>query len=699
LWMPVLAICNLYISIAAANDLQRLATAGTDPLSMVGLDSVWTETASWLAFGGMMVAATPLLSLILITGSYFALTSLTNRLSGGAHVDPKTLSPDVLQNGPVASVGSLGSKSVGYAEDPVHGLHSYGADRLAPQISLGSSLSYAQQSRSNYAQDASEKLIHEAFAGTDLSRRQGVEGFISSYKGESAHATATETDRVLQGLARSVVNDEARFKELGTRDATALSGAAALGLMGMGSGAQVQQALQNIQGASDGEKQQWARRIEQLGRREEGHGVDLARAIVHDEQEGARSQFTRALGVQHGERWSDAVGATLSAVKSYDEVSSTLQSSDLRQSISSLAYGQIAAQTGTTQELINMVSHRGLPMNAVQDIAGTFLRRGWSPSVQHAFGAAAAIVLQNGSVDSALDLARYTSQHFGAFQLELHDPKANQGLQGMAEGALPAFESAQAGVAHQLTESSSNAAATAAQIDGHLGWFGEAGSAGLKAKDEAAVQKFFRDEHHDNQGRVAQMLADLEREGAAQQGKAVESTWQDTRSLVRFLNEQNLVERLDATASAHWRSSLREGAQRAHSTYDEVLAKTGSRAVASAASLAAGASGLVNGWDRVRDEKYAEALNAAQSHGLPAEAARYYAAESARIYEKPNVQIQIALGHSENYNRARSEAVQKMGPTGMEALQRAAEAPGDTRERYLDEARVLYQGEHPAPAH
>jgi conjugal transfer mating pair stabilization protein TraG len=699
LWMPVLAISNLYISIAAASDLQRLATGGTDPLSLVGLDSVWTETASWLAFGGLMVAATPLLSLILVTGSYFALTSLTNRLSGGAHVDPKIQSPDLLSSAPTASLASLGTHSPAYVNDPVHGLHGYGAEQLAPTISLARSLSYVQQSRTSHVQNASDALIHEAFSGVDLSRRQGVEGFLSSYEGESSRSTATETDRVLQGLARSVVNDEQRYKELSSRDATALSGAAALGLMAGGTGAQVQQALQNIQGASDGEKQQWGRRIDQLARQEEGHGVELARAIVQDEQEGARSQFSRALGVQRGERWSEAVGATLSAAKSLDEVASLTQSSDLRQNISSLAYGNVAALTGTTQELVNMVSRHGLPMNTVQDIAGTFLRKGWSPNENHAFGAAAAVVLQDGSVDSAVDLARYTSEHFGSFQPGLQDPKENRGIQAAADEALTGRSPTRAGMAHQLAGASYDAPAVAAQIDQRLGQFGEAGSASLRAQGETAVQSFFQAQRTHNREAADHAMAELDRIGAAEQAKAVESTWQDTRSLIRWLNEQNLIERVDAMAPAHVRGSFEAAAQRAHSTYDEVLAKTGSRAVASAASLAAGAAGLVTGWEHVRDEKYGEALGIARSRGFPEPAARYFATESARIYETPVTQTQIALGDSTEYNRVRAEAIAAVGQTGADALQRAASAPRDARERDLGDALTLYRGEHSGPAH
>ncbi|MFL6600808.1 MAG: conjugal transfer protein TraG N-terminal domain-containing protein [Steroidobacteraceae bacterium] len=684
LWMPVLAVCNLYISIAAANDLQRLATAGTDPLSMVGLDSVWTETASWLAFGGLMVAATPLLSLILITGSYFALTSLTNRLSGGDHVDQRMQSPDVLSSAAVASVGPFGSRSALYGDDPVHGLHSYGAEQIAPSINLGRSITLTEQSRSQHVQDVSDRLIKEAFSGADLTRREGVEGFVSSYQGQSTRSSATESDRVLQGLAQSVVNDHARYSDLSSKDASALSGAVALGLLQGGSGPQVQQALQNIQGATDGERKAWAERIDHLARREEGHGVELARAIVQDEQKGSRSQFLRALGTQSGERWSEAVGSTITAQTSYDEVASLAGNADLRQSISSLAYGEVAELTGTTQELMNMVSKNGLDMSKVQDIAGTFLRRHWSPSVKHAFGAAAAIVLDQGSVKSAMDLARYSSEHFGGAQTTLHevDPLVS-GAGGMPN---PTEE-----IRHHLPIEQRDPAAVSRRIDAEVSSAGQAGSAELRSRGEAAVHQFFEAERDQNKIEAERALAELDRIGAIEQGNAADSTWQDTRSLLRWMNEQSLTDQMKATVLENVGQSIGAAAARVHSTYEEMLGKTHNRALATASSLAAGAAGLVEGWQNVPQMKYDEGFSYAKSQGLPDVAARYYATQRKIIYESVGSQIDAELGHNTDFNEQQAEAGRALGDRGVEALDRAALGTDVARDRYLHDALALYR--------
>lgn len=686
LWMPVLAICNLYISIAAANDLQRLAGGGTDPLSMVGLDSVWTETASWLAFGGMMVAATPLLSLILITGSYFALTSLTNRLSGGAHVDPRVQSPDVLATSAAASVGAFGAASPRYADDPVHGLHSYAAERIAPTINLGHSLSLTEQSRSQYMQDASDRLIKEAFSGTDLSRREGVEGFLTSYKDQSSRSSATESDRVLQGLAQSVVNDHARYNDLSSKDVSALNGAVALGLVAGGSGPQVQQALQNMQGATDGERKAWAERIDHLARREQGHDIQFARAIAHDEQEGARSQFARASGANQGTRWAEAVGRVVSAQKSYDEVASLGQRVDLNQGISALAYGEIAAVTGTTQELMNMVSANRLDMSKVQDTAGTFMRLGWSPSPEHAFGAAAAIALGDGSNESALDLAKYTARYLAGSQVTLRDPGQNTSIRA---GELRPDSVDE--IRQHIPHGAQDADALSERIDAGIDRVGRAGSAEIGGRYESAVQNFFKAARGGNEIEMKQALAELDREGAVEQGNAADSTWQDTRSLLRWMNEQNLMDRMKAPVLENVGQSVGAAAARVHSTYQEVYEKTHNRALAIASSLAAGASGLVEGWENVPQMKRDEGFSYAKSQGLPEEAARYYAKQRELIYQSVGSQMEAALGYDAQVNELHAAAQHVVGDRGVEALDRAALAPDIARDRYLHDAAAFYR--------
>jgi conjugal transfer mating pair stabilization protein TraG len=700
LWMPVLAVTNLYISIAASNELKQIVAGGSDPLSITGLDSVWTTTASWLALGGSMVAATPLLALILITGSYFAFTSLTNRLSGGDHVGEKVASPDLLAPASLASGGPTGLQSPRFVDDPSYGMHLQGAEQVAPSIELSSSLNTAQQSRTTQTAEATGRMLQEAFRGTDLSRKENLEAFLTNTVNQSSRSAATETDRVLHDMARSVVNDDQRFNQLSVSERNALSAAVALGMMEGGSGGQINQFLQSIQAKDAGERQTWANRISELTKHDSGKAVELARAIVHDDQQGSRSQFLKALGTDQGERWSQAVTATASALHGFEEVASLNQISGLRQNVSSLAYGRIAEVTHTTGDLVGLVLEntdkaRHVTMEDVDELAGVFLKRGWSASHDHAYGAAAAIVLQRGTADSAVALAKYAAKHLGAQSGELGDPLANR------DSTRSLIEEMVHEPAHG--DMPSPRAITQA-VEGHLREAGRPESLPVQERGEAAVHQFFEARLKKNRAEADAALAELDRVAAIEKSQDVQRHWQDTRSLLRYLNEANVSELSTSQLSARVGRGLGAAAARMHETYEEVYAQTGSRSTALTASLSAGASGLVEGWKNVRDDKYQEAYGEGRAKGLPDTAAQYYAYERASIYASPGEIVEHSLGKDAAHSKLRARAVAELGPTGgdiaAQALERAATSVDAARERYIDDALAIYRGNHftPSPA-
>ena len=98
LWFPVMSVCNLYITMAATGQIQSM---GGQVASFYGLNAVSQILETWLATGGMLCAATPMIALFLVTGSTYAFTTLANRMQGGDHVNEKVASPDAIQTGPV----------------------------------------------------------------------------------------------------------------------------------------------------------------------------------------------------------------------------------------------------------------------------------------------------------------------------------------------------------------------------------------------------------------------------------------------------------------------------------------------------------------------------------------------------------------------------------------------------------------------
>lgn len=155
LWMPVMAITNLYVAIGARGDISSHLGNG---VSIYSFSQVWADVASWIATGGMLCAATPMIALFLITGSHYAFTSLAGRLGGQDHFNEKTVTPDVAQNAPVIQNAAMASHSVGKG--------TVMADASIPNINLGQALSNSISER----QANIDAIAHQA-ALTDLHGR------------------------------------------------------------------------------------------------------------------------------------------------------------------------------------------------------------------------------------------------------------------------------------------------------------------------------------------------------------------------------------------------------------------------------------------------------------------------------------------------------------------------------------------------
>lgn len=156
LWMPVLSIINLYLYMVSTSGLEALAGTGSGtPIaldSFIGLYKSDEILGNWLATGGMLAAATPVLTMMLITGSTFAWTSLTQRMNGADHINEKITTPDVVSNGPALNNLAMNSNT------NVGGTAGTGADSLLPNLAFDARLSSAASSAQSYANDKREQF-------------------------------------------------------------------------------------------------------------------------------------------------------------------------------------------------------------------------------------------------------------------------------------------------------------------------------------------------------------------------------------------------------------------------------------------------------------------------------------------------------------------------------------------------------------
>lgn len=134
LWLPCMTICNLYTMTAASRAIQKTAVGG---MSFYASNEVAMAAQHYVGIGGMLFAASPMLALFLVSGSMYAFTTLTNRLSGQDHFNEKAVNPDAVQVSPVMTIGA--NQNFNRSD----GNYRVGSENIDPTFSAQNALSNA----------------------------------------------------------------------------------------------------------------------------------------------------------------------------------------------------------------------------------------------------------------------------------------------------------------------------------------------------------------------------------------------------------------------------------------------------------------------------------------------------------------------------------------------------------------------------
>ncbi len=690
LWMPVLAVTNLYITIAASSDLQRIGDGGTNLLTIVGLDSVWTETASWLAFGGSMVAATPLLTLILITGSYFALTRLTDRLAGADHVDERIQSPDIMAPAAVASAGAFGVQTASYTSDPMHGLHRTGLPNVLPSINLSSDIRASVQSSQSAQQQASHDWSVALSSGLDLSHQQAREQFVSNLNSTGFAGSFAQSDQVVRRMVESAIEGSGAFRNWSQDERDQLTAAIGAGIQ-QGEGARgragIDQALSNIRSISDTQRKEIGDRIERMVGANSDEMAQLSQKVQQDASEGKSSRFFSAMRVEDATKWADAQRDSESASRSYEQAAALGESATLRQDLKIQAIGYQASLQGWDAELLRLVSDHHLDMSKVEDDAGFWSRTG---AMDHdtALASAAALSLAQGPHEARLDLARALSDHgFGTSVPILEDPNRNEVIEREAGRYGTASSQVSRELAHLRTAPGDIRNRVEERIDS---------ANDLEVRGQAAAESFFRARKEENSAKVELALDELERVIDTQRASHFESTFEETRGFLKAIQDFDWAGQFgDFEINA---SALSEAARSFHAARGEAASAGSKPRDAMIVGLSAGFRGYARGFDDAVEGRRQQAFEEASSLGLPESAARFYADQHVLLQESIDKSVPRLLGNDAEFERLKARTTDELGEKGVDMLSRAATAEPVAKKYYLDGASAIYRSRHPPAA-
>ena len=181
LWMPVLSIVNLFILMGARN---QFASIVTDPMSFYTLNNGSQILQNWIATGGMLAAATPMIALFLVTGSTYAFTSLTNRMGGGDHVNEKIASPDMVKPAEILSMMPQATSSA------IGGVAATGS--VIPTLDIGQGLQNNVTAAETNKKAASDALAKSIVNQASESKMHNILAGLSQITGDQTLASAAK---------------------------------------------------------------------------------------------------------------------------------------------------------------------------------------------------------------------------------------------------------------------------------------------------------------------------------------------------------------------------------------------------------------------------------------------------------------------------------------------------------------------------
>ncbi len=411
LWMPIMAVNNLYIHHAAEQSFEAFQASGVNLLTMTGMESVWTETASWVAVGGMMAAATPLLALMLLTGSYFAMTQLTNRMSGRDFTNEQIMAPALVQPAAVSSAGTLFEQEGRYVTGAVHGTRLRHGENAAPQIEWeNEARAAASETRESVAsRTQSYQNVASASASRNLNSTERVSDAIDYVHSNSANHTQLDSAQMQE--ANKIAEKHLDLSRLSNQEKEFMSGVIGLGIstgslekvfkaapdVGVRFQAGVEKSRMNEESSTD----EVMSSIERATSETMSSSASIQEAIGTSDRAVQDSVFAEAMGVNRETRFTETAQGLEQASQKLSEVQSRQSEIGVEQDMSAVTFGQMFEQHRS--DLWAAAVNAGIPESAVNHEAGVMHRRYGMPNDQ-AYTAALGVLLTQADPGAAYEV-------------------------------------------------------------------------------------------------------------------------------------------------------------------------------------------------------------------------------------------------------------------------------------------------------
>lgn len=427
LWMPILAVINLFINMSAAGKMAALTAANYNLPSMMGIYQMDMELQQWLSSGGMLAASTPAITLMLIYRGAVTATHFLGRMDGRDFVNEKIASPDVISPAPVLNAQPQHQYS------PLSAVTQTGSEKVLPTFTAGKDMSAAVSSASSASEQATSSFMNSVSSTASKSSSITNDAFDSHSLGKQIASSSSHTDAYNRQFGEAFAKKHADTGISADHFSALVAGSANAGANTPNDklSAAISGRLQNDFKVGQDKSDSIAADISQIVNDSQGYQAGLAKSIALDAQSGTRN--VASIGLQNQSLSSLQHSATdaVSAAESYQQTVSAQQRFGAQASFGAAETGyKIANESKMMERLDQTLDQYGLRGDA-QRLASQWKASGWISNGEQAYAAAGMSLLTGFSSPSyrTLDSQQSQNAEIAGYQLlgdAFNAPKADQ---------------------------------------------------------------------------------------------------------------------------------------------------------------------------------------------------------------------------------------------------------------------------------
>jgi conjugal transfer mating pair stabilization protein TraG len=444
LWMPILAVINLFINMSAAGQMSALNAANYNLPSMMGIYQMDMELQQWLSIGGMLAASTPAISLMLIYRGAVTTTHFLGRMDGGDYANEKIVSPDVVSPAPMLNAQPQHQYS------PMSGVTQTGSDKVLPTFTAGKDMSAAVSSASSASEQATSSFMNSVSSTASKSSSITNDAFDSHSLGKQIASSSSHTDAYNRQFGEAFAKRHADTGISADHFSALVAGSANAGAKTSNDklSAAISGRLQNDFKVGQDKSDAIAADITQTVNDSQGYQAGLAKSMALDAQSGTRNVASMGLQNQSLSSLQHSATDAVSASETYQQTVSAQQRFGSQASFGAAETGyKIANEPKMMERLDQTLDQYGLRGDA-QRLASQWKAAGWISNGDQAYAAAGMSLLTGFSSPSFRTLDSQQSQNAeiagyqllgDAFNAPHADPNSHPGQHESLKSKAPNF--------------------------------------------------------------------------------------------------------------------------------------------------------------------------------------------------------------------------------------------------------------------